>query len=155
MRKFPCLVIAIVLLAFAGCSKSNAPESGASAPTKEAAVQLLKSFLSAIEAKDYDKAAAMIQLPPQMTQDDIRKGLGRILELNELSAQGIDILDAKGKWGKLAEVYGAERANRFIERAGVPVDDCYGLNYESAEAGFYWDGKQFKIVRVDDIGKLR
>lgn len=156
MRKFSCLMIAIALFVFAGCGKSDSsPSVNAGAPTKEAAVQVLRSLLTALEAKDYDKAATLVYIPPQMPPDDIKKGLGRILELQELSAPGIDILVEKGKWGKLAEVYGADRANRFVERSKVPVDECYGLNYEGAEAGFYWDGKQFKIIRVDDIGKLR
>ena len=155
MKKFSCLVIALAFLAFAGC-KSNAPGGGAaSGPTKEAAVQTLRSFLAAVEAKDYDKAAAMIKLPPQLSQDDVKKGLGRILELQEISAQGIDILADKGKWGKLAEVYGEDRANHFAERAGVSVNDSYGLNYQEAEAAFYWDGQQFKITRVNNIGKLK
>jgi hypothetical protein len=158
MRKLNCLVIAAVLFAaLAGCKKAGDQTAGGAAagPTKEAAVQVLRNFLAAVEAKDYDKAAAMVQTSEQVSRDEISKSLGRMLELNELSARGIDILAERGKWGKLAEVYGAERASRLIARAGVSVDDCYGLNLEEAEAGFYWDGKQFKLVRIDDIGKLR
>ena len=160
MRKLSCLVFAIALLvALAGCKKSGVQTDGTggpnTGPTKEAAVQLLRSFLAAVEAKDYSKAAAMIQTSSQVPPAEIEKALGRILELNEISARGIDILAERGKWGKLAEVYGADRASRLIARAGVPVDDCYGLNLENAEAGFYWNGKEFKLVRVDDIGKLR
>lgn len=158
MRKLSRLVLAAALLAaLAGCKKAGDQASGGAAagPTKEAAVQTLRSFLAAVEARDYDKAAAMIQISEQVSRDEISKSLGRMLDQNELSARGIDILAERGKWGKLAEVYGAERASRLIARAGVSVDDCYGLNLDAAEAGFYWDGKQFKLVRIDDIGKLR
>ena len=158
MRKLSCLVFAAALLvALAGCKKAGdqTPGGAAAGPTKEAAVQLLRNFLAAVEAKDYDKAAAMIQTSEQVSRDEISKALGRLLDQNELSTRGIDILAERGKWGKLTEVYGAERASRLIARAGVPVDDCYGLNLDAAEAGFYWDGKQFKLVRIDDIGKLR
>jgi hypothetical protein len=157
MRKLSYLVFAAaVLVALAGCKKAgDQTAAGAAGPTKEAAIQVLRNFLSAVEAKDYDKAAAMIQTSEQVPRDEISKALGRMLELNELSARGIDILAERGKWGKLAEVYGTDRASRLIARAGVPVDDCYGLNLDAAEAGFYWDGKQFKLVRIDDIGKLK
>jgi hypothetical protein len=147
MRKFSCLVLTLAFLALVGCKSSG--------PTKEAAVQTLRNFLAAIEAKDYDKAAGMLKLPPQVTPDDIKRGLGRIMELQEISSKGIDILAEKGKWGKLADVYGADRANRFVERSGASLDDSYGLNYQEAEAAFFWDGKEFKITRVDDIGKLQ
>ena len=160
MKKLSCLVFAIALLAaLAGCKKSNVQTDGSggpnSGPTKEAAVQTLRTFLAAVEAKEYPKAAAMIQTSSEVSPAEIEKSLGRMLDNNELSARGIDILAERGKWGKLAEVFGADRASRLIARAGVPVDDCYGLNLENAEAGFYWNGQQFKLVRVDDIGKLR
>jgi hypothetical protein len=151
MKKFSYLLIALALLTFAGC-KSNATSSG---PTKDAAVQTLRAFLAAVEAKDYDKAAGMLKLPPQVTSDDIKKGLGRILELQEISSKGIDIIADKGKWGKLEEVFGADRANRFVERSGVSLNDSYGLSYQDAEAAFFWDGQQFKITRVNNIGKLQ
>ena len=160
MRKLSCLVFAIAfLVAIAGCKKSNVQTDGTggstAGPTKEAAVQTLRSFLAAVEAKEYSKAAAMVQTSSEVSPAEIERSLGRMLENNELSARGIDILAERGKWGKLAEVFGADRASRLIARAGVPVDDCYGLNLENAEAGFYWNGKEFKLVRVDDIGKLR
>lgn len=48
----------------------------------------------------------------------------------------------------------AERAKGWAERCKVELKDCYYLSLKNAEAGFYWDGKQFKIIRCDDIGKL-
>ena len=155
MKKLTGFLLALALLTLANCKKADVSTAGAGGPTREAAVQLLRTFLAAVEAKDYDKAAAMIQTSSEVSPDEIKKALGRMLDQNELSARGIDILAERGKWGKLAEVYGAERASRLIARAGVSVDDCYGLNLEGAEAGFYWDGRQFKLVRIDDIGKLR
>ena len=154
MNRFRFPLVLAVLAIFAACGKSDSSPAAAAGPTKEAAVQTLRSLQAALDAKDYDKAINFIQIPPDAKAEDIKAALARIPELQELSSQGIDILAEKGKWGKLTEVYG-ERGSRFAERMKVSAEDSYGLSYQSAEAGFYWDGKQFKLVRIDDIGKLR
>ena len=123
-------------------------------PTKDEAVKLLRAALAALEAKDYTKAAALFKIPAGASTEEINKQLARLLELQEISSSGIDILAKDGKWGKLDQTFEAEQAKRIAERAGVPLESCYGLTLKSAEAGFYWDGKQFKIIRCDDIGKL-
>jgi hypothetical protein len=150
MRKLNSIALSVLALTFAAChGDSHSGSDTASGPTKEAAVQLLKSLNSAIEAKDYTKAMTYVQGSPQNSDFD------RLIANQEISASGIDILAQQGKWGKLAEVFDANRANSMADRMKVPVDSCYGLNYQNAEAGFYWDGKQFKMIRCDDIGKLR
>lgn len=147
-------IIVLLVLALAVVSCGKLPGTKSAEPTKENAVQTLRDALAALEAKDYDKAATFFKIPANASSEDIKKQLSRLLEIQELSASGIDILARDGKWGKLEEVFGAERAKNMVERAGVSADSCYGLNLRNAEAGFYWDGKQFKIIRCDDIGKL-
>ncbi len=146
-------ILFVLTFALVSCSKLGGNKTSGQ-PTKENAVQLLRDALTALEAKDYDKAASYFKIPANATQDEIKRQLGRLLELQELSEKGIDILAKDGKWGKLEEAFGADRAKSMAERAGVPLDSCYGLTLRNAEAGFYWDGKQFKIIRCDDIGKL-
>lgn len=157
-------MLLILTLVLAGCSKSDGNKNGSSAtgstsagsgePVKDEAVRVLRAALDALEAKDYDKAATFFKIPAGSSSEEIKSQLSRILELQELSKTGIDILARDGKWGKLDQAFDADRAKRFAERAGVPLESCYGLSLRNAEAGFYWDGKQFKIIRCDDIGKL-
>jgi hypothetical protein len=130
------------------------PDSSNSGPTKEQAVLILRDLLAALEANDYDKAMTFLQVPPTARPDELRKQVARLLELKEISKRGIDILAMEGRWGKLDQAFDGQRAKRFAERAGVPLDSSYGLTLRNAEAGFYWDGKRFKIIRCDDIGKL-
>jgi hypothetical protein len=140
---------ATVLLCIAGCCLAGAD----SKPSREAAVGLPRDLLQALEAKDYDKALTFLQVPPGLKPEDVKKELPKFLELKEISKKGIDILAKEGKWGKLDEIFG-DRAKKWAERGKVPLESCYGLGFKNAEAGFYWDGKQFKIIRCDDIGKL-
>jgi hypothetical protein len=148
-------LLALLVLASAviSCSKLGGNKSRGE-PVKDNAVQVLRDALAALEAKDYDKAATFFKIPANATPEEIKQQLGRLLELQELSANGIDILAKDGKWGKLEEAFGVDRAQSMAERSGVPLESCYGLTLRNAEAGFYWDGKQFKIIRCDDIGKL-
>ena len=80
--------------------------------------------------------------------------LGKLIELNEISAKGIEILAAKGKWGKLAEVFEPERAAAWAEKFAVPVDQCYGFSLDKASVGFHWDGTELKLIRLNNVGKL-
>ncbi len=130
----------------------RAEQAGKGKPTKEAAVQVLRDFLAALEAKNCDKAATFLHLPPDQ-KFDAQRELSQGLERKEISKKGIDILAAKGQWGKLAEVF-PKNAEARAKRMQVPLDACYGLRFDPAEAGFYWNGSQFKLIRVDDIGKL-
>jgi hypothetical protein len=148
-------VFLIMLLAI-GCSKDKGGAAGVptgSAPSKELAITTLEAVNAALEAKDYTKAAGLFGTPPGATKEELAKQLERLIEIQEISAPGIKILAAKGTWGKLAEVF-PDRAERFAGKFGVPVDQCYGLAFDQAEAGFHWTGTQLAVIRLDDIGKL-
>jgi hypothetical protein len=123
-------------------------------PTKENAVKALNDFLAALEGKDYKKAGTFLQGTDKAPAAKLEKELSALLERKEISKKGIEILAAKGKWGKLTEVFDADKAKRMAERFKVDAAACYGLALGNAEAGFHWDGKRFTLIRVDDIGKL-
>jgi hypothetical protein len=127
-------------------------------PTKEAGIARLKELLAALEAKDYTKAANYFVLPAGVPADKIAGGLGALIEKQEISAAGIEVLNTKGKWGKLAEVFEPERAQRFAEKSGVAVDQCWGFSAEgtgsNASVGFHYDGKELKLIRLNNVGKL-
>ena len=124
------------------------------APSKEAAIQHLKDLNAALEAKDYKKAVTFMAEFPGMPPEKMEEQIGKLHEINEISAKGIDILAAKAKWGKLSEVF-PEKAERWAKKVNVPVEQTWGFSHENAEVGFHWDGKALKVIRLDDVGKLQ
>ncbi len=147
--RFGVLQVMLAVLLGMGGLRAVEPE-----PKKEAAVAVLQGLLAALEARDYPKALGFFQMPPKATPEELRKAASRLIELREISKAGIEVLENQGRWGKLAETLEPARAQRFAERFGVPVVQCYGLTLGNAEAGFYWDGQTLKVIRCDDIGKL-
>lgn len=126
----------------------------AAAPTKDAAIQRLKDTLAALEAKDWQKASAYFAFPAAERPKSLESMLGKLIELKEISAKGIETLAAKGTWGKLAEVFEPERAKSWADRFAVPVDECYGFKLDNASVGFHWDGKELKLIRLNNVGKI-
>jgi hypothetical protein len=127
----------------------------ARADTKDKAVQTLRDFAAALDAKDYKKAVTFFQRQPDDPPERIAKELENFVARGEISRKGVEIIAAKGKWGKLDEVVSAAQARAWADRNKVPVASCYGLTFGDAEAAFYWDGKRFTLLHVDDIGKLK
>ncbi len=123
-------------------------------PSKEQAVQVLKDFHAALQAQDYDKAVTFLQPHPMIKPEALKKDLAEFLKRKEISAKGIEILAAKGTWGKLEEVFEAARARSMAQRFKVSVDSCFGFKLKEAEAAFFWNGEQLKIIRCNDIGQL-
>jgi hypothetical protein len=127
----------------------------AAEPTKEQAVRHLQSFVAALEANDLNKAIAHVAIAPGTTPEETKKTVGRLLALQEISRPGIDILASQGKWGKLSQLK-AEKGPAWAQKYNVPVEQCYVLAHqEGAEAAFHFDGTALKIIRCDDIGKLK
>ena len=129
------------------------PAADVGAPSKEAAIQHLKDLNAALESKDYKKAVTFMAEFPGMPPEKMEEQIGKLHEIKEISAKGIEILAAKGKWGKLSEVF-PEKAERWAKKVNVPVEQTWGFSHENAEVGFHWDGKALKLIRLDDVGKL-
>jgi hypothetical protein len=134
-------------------SAKPAAEPAAGEPTKAMAEQRLRDMLAALEAKDYKKAMTFMASAPGIPVEKMEESLARVLEIKELSAHGIDVLVAKGQWGKLEQVAPA-KGPRWAARFEKPIGECYGLVLDSAEVGFHWDGKELRFIRLDDVGKL-
>jgi len=145
MKHFiPTVLLAAFALLAGGCDSKQ--------PTKENAVQLLKDAYAALSSGNYDKAKDYFVLPANASADDVKKNLGRLIEIKEISPEGIDILADKGKWGKIKDVSAKETER--AKKLNLPEDECYGLYYEGAEVALHWDGKKFRLFRLDDVGKL-
>src|SRR5687767_14015249 len=112
-------------------------------PTKEVAVKTFRDAAAALEAQDYDKAVTYFHVPPGASVEQFKAGAPQMVSNREISKPGVDVLAAQGKWGKLDEVYAKEKAQRYAERSGVPLDQCYGLTHGDAETGFHWNGQQY------------
>jgi hypothetical protein len=157
------MILFVALLSVLGsalaCDKgSGDPGSSESkveaAPTKDNMVATLKKVHAALAAKDYKKAVGFFALPKGMDPAKAEKAVSRLIEKNEISEPGIDILAAKGTFGKLSEL-APDKGKRRADRAGVPLEECYVLAFEEAEVMAHWDGSSFKIFRLDDVGKLK
>ncbi len=148
-------------LCFGACggddpSTAPSPEpegAGAAEPTKAALVAVLRDVLQALEAGDADAAVPHFILPEGMSAEKARAGVGGFLEKREISGAGIDRLEKDGRYGTLKEVF-AERGESWAERAGADLGKCYALSLDGAEVAALWDGKAFKLIRLDDVGKL-
>ena len=47
-----------------------------------------------------------------------------------------------------------ERGEHFAKKASVDTEACYAKSHEDAEVVAQWDGKAFRLIRLDDVGKL-
>jgi hypothetical protein len=155
------MTLALLLLLAAGCGGEPAgtppasapPPTSASAPTREDVVALLRSLMTLLEAKDYERAAEYLVPYPNMKPEDAVKVVASFLERREISAHGIDVLEEKGKFGPLVELF-PERGAFLADKAGVDPSKCVLLWLEPGEVVVHWGGERLRLVRLDDVGKL-
>jgi hypothetical protein len=137
------LLVAAALLGGAG---------SAGAQTQEQAVATLRDLAQAVRAEDYERAAALMQAPPAPAKRD--QEMKRLLWAQEISEPGLEVLARDGRWGQLDAVVPPREAAKMAQRAGVPLDRCYGLVLKGARAALAWTGDAFKVIRVESIGRL-
>ncbi len=121
-------------------------------PSKEAVVGLMSDLVDALESENYARAAEYLVFPPEQTSNVTRE-LSRWIERREVSRAGIAVLEANGEYGPLAEIF-KDRGAQWAERAGVPLDQAWGLKYENAEVAVARADGVLKLIRLDDVGKL-
>jgi len=166
------MVLAAVLLLATACGDGESPSEDpgpassavapppdddltaiAAVPDQGALVQVLRDLLVALEAEDGDKALTFFILPKAMTSDEGRETLLGFIEQGEISAAGIERLYKEGRFGFADDLFG-ERALSWIRRAEVDIAKCYGMVLENAEVGAFWDGQAFKLLRLNNVGRL-
>ena len=132
--------------------ETDDPDSNA--PTKESLIATLKQFLPLIEAGKWEAAVQYVVMPDGLEPRD----LASIVRNNELSAGGIAVLQSNAKFGTAKERFGATRATALCEKMGIGTDNVFGFNHQQGdqwgEVLAQWDGERFRLVRVDDVGKL-
>ncbi len=148
------VLLAVFIFWVAPGVRTQGQETQATEPTKADLVKTLETLLPLLEAENYTAAAEYVMMPPTMNANM----LSGILKANELSLPGIKRLARDAKFGKATELFGAERAAILANKMGADVNQCYGFNHETklatAEIIAQWDGSKFKLVRIDDVGKL-
>jgi len=145
----------LLLLAACGGDEPGPSEAGAStaAPTKAALVATLRELMGALERGDEDAAVGLLVVLPGLEREDLKRAIPSFTKNREISPAGIDVLEAKGRFGPLLEILPKDGALR-AERAGVDPAACWALVHGGAEVVAVWDGGSFRLFRVDDVGKL-
>jgi len=115
---------------------------------------VLREIHASLDAKNYSAAATSLVTFPGMTDEQMQKAAAGFIQKREISAGGIDILEAKGRYGPLLEVF-PDRGANLAKRAGVDAAACYAMSLENAEVAAHWDGQAFRLIRLDDVGKLK
>ena len=156
------------LCATAGCRCGAADESsgestesggGATRPgapplQRDGALELLRTVNGRLEAGEHDGMELFFAVPTGFDTAGLRDELPRLLAKREISSAGLEVLAAHARWGKAQEVFGAERAARFVEKFGVTLDRCDALQHGIAEVIFCRFPQGDRIVRLNNVGKL-
>lgn len=125
-----------------------------SSPNKALLIEQLKTTYALLEKGDYLAASKYFVLPAKFTPDMLEPFIKR----REISLAGILRLEKDARFGKASTLFGAEKAASLAKRAGVDVTQCYGFYHQTPEATgeviALWQDGSFKIVRLDDVGKL-
>lgn len=123
---------------------------------RDAAIALLKAAHTRLAERSYEGLDAYFAVPKGADPAALAGHAADLIAKNEISAEGIDLLAERGVWGEASQVLGAERAERFAKRFGADVAKCRALASPPAEVVFCPNGDgQQRIVRLDDVGKLR
>jgi hypothetical protein len=125
-------------------------------PTKEALIATLNELYPLLESKEYGKAVQYFALPEKFLADPemVNRQLARMIEIQEISLAGIERLNQDGKFGTAVEVFGEERAGLFARKMEADLQISYGCALSPAEVMAIWSEGKFKLVRLDDVGKL-
>ncbi len=123
---------------------------------KAGAVAVLEGVLAKIESKSYSDLEAVMAAPKGREAElagMLEKMAPSLIEKKEISAEGIKVMADKGKYGTLAEVL-PDRVESWSKRFGVKGDDCRAFSHENAQAAFCKMDGVWKIIRLNNLGKL-
>lgn len=122
-------------------------------PDKATLIKSLRYFHSLLKQARYAEAAQLINVP----KDFAVEKLAGTIERNELSENGIDVLERDAIFGSVKERF-PERGEALVERTGMNIDECFGFRHtaggQTGEVIAHWNGKMFRLLRVDDVAKI-
>ena len=166
MRPIVALVALLFVSSSPACKKDTgglattdvavAPPAVAAVPTKADVITLLRTVDDRLSERKFEGMEDLFGVPQGFSAEQLGEHLSVLQERGELSASGIDALEARGRFGRAADVVGPDRAQRFAEKFGVRAEACVALGLDEAEVVLclFPDGKR-RIVRLDDVGRLR
>ena len=123
-------------------------------PTKQLFLESLTVFLKYLEDESYEAAASRVYVPEDFKLDKLK----RLLEIDEISKDGIKVLEKVGNFGLASELFEKGRLEIWTGRIKVETAECYGMTANAnaeAEVVAHWIKDHFKFIRIDDVGKLR
>lgn len=148
------LILTALLSPVAGCGGEGGGEAPAPAtPSKAGLVQVLRDLEAALGKGDVDKAFGYMAAFPGVEITKLKQSLVPMTQREGLTPANIDRLEAVGKYGPLLEVF-PKRGKNWAERVKLDAAKCYALGAGSAEVAAHWDGKGFRLLRLDDLNKI-
>jgi len=124
---------------------------------KRAALASLHTLDQALQKGDAAGLLQILVLPQAMqgkTTAEQNEFLFKALR-DEISADGLAELSAKGRFGPLTNLFPQE-ASQWANQAGVKPGECVAFRLDRtngfrAEVVFYKDGRQFRVVRCNNV----
>ena len=122
-------------------------------PTKELMIQTLFEVNELLVNKNYEKASNYFLLPQGLSQEEINSELSKLIELKEISKDGIENLEKKGVYGKVIDIY-QNKGQKEISKKQLDPENCYGILLANTwvEVMALWENESFKFFRIDNIG---
>jgi hypothetical protein len=161
MKKLLLILLCLPLIGFGQSVKH---------PTKELMINTLyklhdelrnKNYENAIEYVFFNDSLFLVNNGLEFIPDTEKKRrisqMPRLIELNEISERGIQILSSNAVFGKVTDVYeDTERRLSQIKVRGLIANKCFGLNIDntSLEVMAIWRNNKFLFYKLDNIGKL-
>lgn len=145
------LVVSVLLPVWSGLlTIADEPQE----PSKGQLIDTLTLAWQAIDEERWQDAEQYFVVPANSDPSM----LAALIKNRELSLAGIRILEQEGEFINAIAAFGEQRAQALAERAAVDVRQCYGIVFATeevtAEIMAVWQSERFKLVRVDDVGKL-
>ncbi len=127
-------------------------------PTKEALIKTLSNVYELLEAGKFAESKKHFYIPEEF-KGDFGKAAAGFIEKREISKDGIQILSESATFGPAVQIFGEERAKWIADRMKVDLENAWGFYHQTEEATgevlAVWQNGEFKIGRLDDVGKLK
>ena len=162
MKKLLLILLCVPLIGFGQSVKH---------PTKELMINTLYELHDELRNKNYENAIEYfffgddslflvnsgLEFIPDTEKKRRISQMPRLIELNEISERGIQILSSYAVFGKVTDVYeDTERRLSQIKVRGLIANKCFGLNIDntSLEVMAICRNNKFLFYKLDNIGKL-
>lgn len=157
------VLLGLALALSAGCKKGTSSDSKKKKTEKREsdtferkdAIAKLNATLTALNKKDYDALKDLLAVPRGFKFEDLKKRAPKLLEQKEISEAGIKALSKSGRFGKLLQIF-PQQGPQWTRRFGIgDPSGCYGFRNQNAEVAFCKLSGKWKMIRLNNVGKLQ